>query len=153
MNSFFGSGPLPDWKELQRWLGNDIPWKLAEKWNQGQNDSSWLNEYIKDILKNSNSQAQTQDQDSVKMDAVKDARYVNVTIRLTPQIDIRRLQLFATADRLKLTGLPEDKKRVIRLPCLVYPRSGKAESKDGHIIVRFKRRPPEKSEYELFIHS
>ncbi len=153
MGSFFDSGPLPeDWKDIQRWLGKDIPWKLAEKWDQGI-DSAWLNQYVKDMLKKSRPEARVLAQDLVRIDVAKEGSYVNVTIQLPPQTDIRNLQLFATSDRLKLTGLPGDKKRAIRFPCLVYVRTGKAVLKKDRLLIRFRRRPPEKSEYELFIHS
>jgi hypothetical protein len=152
MSSFFDNGPLPDWQDIQRMLGKDIPWKLAENWDKGS-DSRWLNNYIKDILKNSQPEARAFTQELVRMDAVKDANYVNVTILLPSEMDHRRLQLFATSDRLKLMGLPGDKSQAIRFPSQVYPRSGKAVMKKDRLLIRFRRKPPEKSEYELFIRS
>ncbi|MCD9021370.1 hypothetical protein [Cohnella silvisoli] len=155
MSSFFDSGPLPDWKDIQRWLGKDIPWNLAERWDQA-GDSNWLNQYVKDMMTKSRQETpfrQTQTQDNMKIDAIKDNNYVNVTIRLDPEMDLRHLQLFATSERLKITGLSGDRKRAIRFPCPVYARSGKAVMKKDRLLIRFKRRPLEKSEYELFIQS
>ncbi|TFE29866.1 hypothetical protein [Cohnella luojiensis] len=153
MGNFFDSGPLPDWKDIQKLLGKEIPWKLAENWDRA-GDSDWLNQYVKKMMQNSKSVASVQSYNLVQMETKQEAKSVSVTIRLGSEIDIRRLQLFATSDRLKLTGLPGDKKRTIRFPCLVYARTGQAAmKKDGLLVVRFKRRPPEKSEYELFIRS
>jgi HSP20 family molecular chaperone IbpA len=152
MSSFFDSGPLPDWKEIQKILGHDIPWKLVEKWDQS-GDTDWLNQFVKDMMKKSKSEATVHTQGLVRMDAVKDAKHVNVTIRISPETELHRLQLFATSDRLMLTGLPNDKKRAIQLPCLVYARTGKAQLKKDQLLVRFRRRPPEKTEHELFIRS
>ncbi|QMV44221.1 hypothetical protein [Cohnella cholangitidis] len=153
MSSFFDSGPLPDWKDIQRWLGKDIPWKLAADWDRGGH-SDWLNQYVKDILQNSKNAARTQSKSTFPMETKQNAKTVSVTIRLTPEVDLKQLQLFATPDRLRIVGLPGDKKRVARFPCLVYARSGKAVlDKDRALVIRFKRRPPEKSEYELFIQS
>ena len=88
------------------------------------------------------------------METKQDAKSVSVYIRLTPETDLRKLQLFATSDRLRVAGLPGDQKRAVRLPSSVYARTGKAAmKKDRVLVVRFKRKPPEKSEYELFIQS
>ncbi|WP_239613803.1 hypothetical protein [Cohnella mopanensis] len=153
MSSFFDSGPLPDWKDIRKWLGKDIPWKLAENWDQ-DNDSNWLNQYIKEIMQNSRSTARVQTKTTIQMETKQNAKVVAVTLRISPEIDLKQVQIFATSDRLKLTGLPGDKTRAFRLPCSVYARSGKAVmKKDRELVIRFKRRPPEKSEYELFIQS
>lgn len=150
MSSFFDSGPLPDWKEIQKWLGKDMPWDQVKKWDK-EGDSDWLSQYVKEMMKKPKSAARAHTQSLVRMEALKDSKHVNVTIRLAPGTDLRAVQLFATADCLKVTGLPENKKRTIRFPCLVYPRTGKVVSKNDQLSIRFRRRPPEKSEYELFI--
>lgn len=153
MNSFFDSGPLPDWKDIQQLLGKDIPWKLAANWD-AKGDSNWINQYVKDILQKSKSDARIKAQNSVQMETKQDAKFVSVSIRLTPDTDLRKLQLFASSERLRVAGLPGDQKKAVRLPCSVFARSGKATmKKDRVLVVKFKRRPPEKSEYELFIQS
>ncbi|BBI33045.1 hypothetical protein [Cohnella abietis] len=154
MSSFFDSGPLPDWKEIQEWLGKDIPWKLAEKWDQGdEGNSNWLNHYVKNILQKSKQEAKVKSQSSIRMETKQEAKYVNVTIHLTPEVQLNRLRIYATTDRLKLAGLPDDMKQSIRFPCLVFPRTGRAVMKKDQLHIRFRRRPAEKSEYELFIDS
>lgn len=153
MNSFFDSGPLPDWKEIKKMLGKDIPWKLAENWDP-KGEENWLNQYVQNMLQNSKQVARAQTQSAVQIETKQEAKVVNVTIRLTPDTDMKQLKLFATSERLNLIGLPGVMKRTIRFPCLVYARSGKAVmKKDRLLIVRFKRRPPLQSEYELFIQS
>jgi hypothetical protein len=153
MSSFFDSGPLPDWKDIQQLLGKEIPWNLANNWER-VGDSNWLNQYVNDMLIRKKSEAQVQDHSEVvRVDVTKETNFVNVTVRLPPDTDLRRLQLFATSDRLTLIGLPGDKKRGIRFPCQVNARSGKAVMKKDRLLIRFRRKPPEKSEYELFIQS
>ena len=151
MVSFFDSGPLPDWKELRRWLGKDIPWEMAENWDR-TGDSGWMNDYVKKLLQNAKAGVSASERAAVQIETRQEGKYVRVAIRLAPEVDVRALQLTTTSERLKISGLPGGKKRVIRFPCLVYPRTGKAVmKKERHIVVRFKRRPSEKSEYELFI--
>jgi hypothetical protein len=150
MSSFFDNGPLPDWKDIQQLLGKEIPWNLAENWGR-IGDSDWLNNYVKDILASKKTEARVQAEEIVRVNVTKDSNFVNVTVRLPQETDLRRLQLFATSDRLKLTGLPGSKNRSVRFPCQVYVRTGKAVMKKDHLLIRFKPKPPEKSEIELFI--
>ncbi|XID94103.1 hypothetical protein ACF3MZ_06150 [Paenibacillaceae bacterium WGS1546] len=150
MSSFFESGPLPDWKELRTWLGKDLPWELAEKWD-GRGDANWLNDYVKQILSNEKTASRPQTQNLLQFETKQTKKSVSISVKFVSDVDIRKLQLFATSDRLKIEGLPGDKKRAIPLPCLVYPRSGIAAMKKDRLVVRFKRKPLEKTEYELFI--
>lgn len=150
LSSFFDSGPLPEWKDIEKWLGKDMPWEQVKKWDQ-EGGADWLGQYVKDMLKKPKPAARIQSLGLIRMEAVKHARFVDVTILLAPNSDLHSLQLFATIDQLKVIGLPNNKKRTIRFPCLVYPRSGKAVMKKDEIFIRFKRRPPEKLEHELFI--
>jgi len=151
MSSFFESGPLPDWKDVQKWLGKDIPWNLVDSWDR-KDDANWINEYVKKLIAQAKPTVDARESGLVRFETKQDAKTVLLRLNLSPDIDLKRLQLFAASDRLKLCGLPGDKTRVIRFPCLVYPRSGKAAmKKDGRIDVRFKRRPRERSEFELFI--
>lgn len=151
MNSFFDSGPLPDWNELRDWLGKDIPWKLAENWDGGK-DGNWLNDYVKQILTSGKTASSPQQpQRLLQFETKQTEKTLTVTVKFVSDVDIRKLQLFATSERLKIAGLPGDKKRDIRLPCFVYPRSGIAAMNKDRLVVRFKRKPLEKTEYELFI--
>ncbi len=150
MGSFFDSGPLPDWKIVQEWLGRDLPWKLVEQWDK-QGDPAWLNTYVKNMMERAKKEASVKTRNAVRMEVQKDAKHVTVSMAVNADAELRGLQLFATLDRLKVTGLPNNGKQTIRFPCLVYPRTGRAAIRKGKLVVRFKRRPPEKNEYELFI--
>lgn len=150
MASFFDSGPLPDWKEIKRMLEREIPWRMVEQWEKNS-DSDWLSKYIKEFLSKLKPDEQARTKQWIRMEAVKNPKSVTVNVKLPPTTDMRRMQIFATSERLKITGLPNESSQAIRFPCLVYPRSGKAEMKGDELLVRFRRRPPSKSEYELFI--
>src|SRR5689334_19131277 len=105
-----------------------MPWDLVSKWNE-EGEGDWLNQYVKEMMTKSKPAATVQTQQLLRIETVKDAKNVDVNIRLATGTDIQQLQLFATSERLKVTGLPNGKKRIIRFPCLVYPRSGKVELK------------------------
>lgn len=152
MSSFFDSGPLPDWKDIQKWLGKDMPWEQVKNWGQ-ENDSDWLGQYVKEMMRKPLGKAKVHTQEMLKMEAVKDTKYVNVTINFAPGTELGTLQLFAAPDYLRVSGLSNQKKRILRFPCLVYPRTGKAVMKKDQISIRFRRRRSEKLEYELFIHT
>ncbi|WEK55576.1 MAG: hypothetical protein P0Y55_05870 [Candidatus Cohnella colombiensis] len=152
MPSFFDNGPLPNWQELKQMLGRDIPWNLVQQWNQNDN-SSWLDEYISDLIGKPKKTEPVEIKGILRTDTQKNDKYVIVTMRLDSRTQLRNLQLHATSDRVRITGLPDGKMHTVRLPCLVLPRSGTVARRDGKLVIRFKRRPPDHNEYELFIPS
>jgi hypothetical protein len=150
MPSFFDSGPLPDFKEIRKWLGNDFPWKMAEQWER-DNDNSWLNQFIRGVMDNANQWVQAERKGWLQTETKKDEKHVVVSIALPSDAEQRDLRLFATSDRLKIFGLPSDRKQIVRFPCLVLPRSGRVSRKNNRLIVKFRRRPAGRDEVELFI--
>ena len=160
MSSFFDSGPLPDFKEIQKWLGKDLPWKLAEQWDKA-NDGSWLNDYIQSVLRKARTGADAgtgtnagtvmEKKETLRTDVSKNDKFVTVRIWLPANAALKDVRLFAAPDRVKLTGLPNGRKHAVKLPALVLPRSGKADWNEGKLQVRFRRRPAQRDEVELFI--
>lgn len=151
MTDFFDSGPLPDWKEVREWLGKDIPWKLAEQWHE-QTDAGWLNRYMRSVLGGGGKLATSQQpRRLIRSEVAKNARHVVATLRLAPQTNLANVRLYASADRLRLTGIGGETGETIRLPCLIHPRTGKVRFKNGVLQARFRRRAVDRSEYELFI--
>lgn len=147
MSSFFDSGPLPDFKEIQKWLGREIPWKLADRWERAQ-DNDWLNRYVRDMMEKAGKA--TNDNVWIRTDMFKDDKHVTVTLHPSKGLGEQDLRLFAATDRLRVSAA-DGRKRIVRFPCLVYPRTGKVLHKDGKLIARFRRRRTEKEEVELFI--
>ncbi|MBW5446807.1 hypothetical protein GE107_12110 [Cohnella sp. CFH 77786] len=150
MASFFGSGPLPDWSEIRNWLGKDLPWKLVEQWEK-QDDGEWLDKIVRGLMKDRPESAKMETSSLVQIDTVKNAKKLTVTVRLPNNTDMRSLRLFATSERLKVEGLPEQRIHAIRFPCRVFPRTGVAEQKEDRILIHFRRRPADREEVELFI--
>jgi hypothetical protein len=153
MASFFGSGPLPDWSEIRKWLGKEMPWDLVEQWEKADN-GGWMEQFMQGMMKDSpETAAKPETKSLVQIDTVKNAKKLTVTVRIPPGTDMRGLRLFATSDRLKVEGLPGHRTHSVRFPCRVYPRSGKAEQSRDHILIEFRRRPVNGEEVELFIRS
>ncbi|MCC3373360.1 hypothetical protein [Cohnella sp. REN36] len=164
--SFFDSGPLPNWKEIQNWLGKEIPWDVVEKWDE-QNDDSWLEQMVRNFVSPQGEQAPDAKQKTkkhmpiihspspprVSPDLIKTARHVILTLRLPSEADLRPIRLYAAPDRVRLTGLPGGRSETVRMPCLVYAKSGRAEWKNGQLRIRFRKRRRDREEVELFIQS
>jgi hypothetical protein len=151
--SFFDSGPLPDFKEIQKFLGRELPWKLVEQWDKA-NDSAWLNEYVNKILQKAKLPPQApkaEEKAVVKAETARGEKYVNVSILFSSQVHPEDLRLHATSERLKIVGLPGNRKHIVRFPCLVYARTGRASWNNRRLTIRFKRRPGDRQEVELFI--
>ncbi|MFC5403971.1 hypothetical protein [Cohnella soli] len=159
MGSFFDDGPLPDWKDLQSWLKKEIPWNLAENLGES-NGSNWIEQYVQNMLlpvKNgarlhANAIGKGGAGAEALVDVKRNAKTLIVRVRFAPNVEMRHVQMHVTSERLKITGLPDGGRKIVRFPCLVLPRSGSAVMNDnGTVEIRLKRKPPDKSEYELFI--
>jgi len=162
MRSFFESGPLPSWSEIRAWLGKDMPWKDIP-WKELKDlyraDEEWLNQLLKRLFKEEKkpnaieapARTRAAAAGAVQMDAVQHDKKLTVSVRLPAGTDMRSLRLFATSDRLRVTGLAGGKSHLLRFPCRVYPRTGRAVQRGQRIIVSFMRRPESREEVELFI--
>lgn len=153
MPSFFDNGELPDFKELKNWFGPDFPWKLAEQMGR-QRDGSWLNQFVRGLFDNDGRPEREGSRGRLlRTETSKGGKFLTVSIVLPPDVRRRDLRLFASADRLKISGLPLDRKQFVSFPCLVVPESGRTQWKDGRMIIKFRRRKPSRREVELFIPS
>lgn len=151
MTNFFGSGPLPDWKEIKDWLGKDIPWHLVDKWEQMQNDD-WLDRMIAKLTaERREERVRPHGALPLKFETVKQAKKLTVSFPLPKNASLNQLRLYAISDRLRIAGLPDGRMQSVRFPCLVYPRSGKASLRGQTLRVEFRRRPADQEEVELFI--
>jgi hypothetical protein len=182
MSSFFGSGPMPDWQEIRKWLGKEIPGNMVEQWEKSEDgqwldrllqgllnpdkpadstrtaktktkneDGKWLSQFVKGLLKPDASSDKAESKSLVKMETEKESKRLTVTLQIPHDTNMRALQLFATSDLLRVTGLPDNRTHTVRFPCRVYPRSGRAQLDGNRIAVKFRRRPPDQNEVELFI--
>lgn len=151
MPSLFDDESIPDLKELRNWFGPDFPWKLAKQLGR-RRDGSWLNQFMEEMF-NKPGQSAPKGNGVARLhaDTTKSGKHLTVLIDLPPGVRQRDLRLFASADRLKVSGLPSDRKQTIPFPCLVVPESGRAEWRDGRMIVKFRRRRTNRREVELFI--
>lgn len=161
--SFFDSGPLPDWGELRKLLGKDLPWNLIEQWDK---DDNWLNQYMEKMglsvekkadgeravpSKSAAPRATVGGVGNARIETRKTQDRVYVTIRPPSSYEAGKMRLYATPDRLRISGLPGEGVRSVQLPCLVLPKSGKASWKEGRLVVSFKKRRSREGEVELFI--
>ncbi|CAI6054837.1 hypothetical protein [Cohnella sp. JJ-181] len=161
--SFFDDGPLPNWDAIRTMIGRDLPWDLIKQWDN--KDDSWLNDYISKLGlgalagqagragqgKGAESGQSATVSAKPQMEARKEARRVVATIKPPAGADRRDIRLYATADRLRVSGLTGAEAATLKLPCLVVPKSGRVTWKNGKWVVVFRRRPASLGEVELFI--
>ncbi|MFD2332312.1 hypothetical protein ACFSR7_23905 [Cohnella sp. GCM10020058] len=156
--SFFDEGPLPDWSEIRRLIGKDLPWDLIKQWEH--KDDSWLDDYIRKLGFGKSGEKTAADAAerpeavvtaTPQMEARKEPKRVVATVKPPPGTDRSAVRLHATADRLRVSGLPGDASASLKLPCLVVPKTGRVVWKNGKWIVVFRRKRPRQGEVELFI--
>jgi len=153
MANFFGSGPLPDWKEIKDWLGKDIPWHLVDKWDRMQDDN-WMDRWIDKLVAERREETARPAAPSslLKIETIKQAKKLIVSFPLPRSVSLHQLRLYAVSNRLRISGLPGGRAQSVHFPCSVYPKTGKASLHDRKMRVEFRRRPADQEEVELFIH-
>jgi len=151
MTNFFGSGPLPEWKEIREMLGKDIPWHLVDKWDRAR-DGDWMDRLIGRLAQEHRQEpAPTPAHSLLKIETVKQAKKLLVTFQLPGSVNMQNLRMYAVTDRLRIAGLPEGRTQSVHFPCPVYPKTGKAALHDRKMLIEFRRRPADQDEVELFI--
>lgn len=150
MSSFFESGPLPDWAEIQKWLGKEMPWKMVEQWDKAEG-GEWLDSFVRGLMSETPEPPKAETRSLFQIDTVKNPKNLTVTLRLPPGIHMHQLRMFATSDSLRLSGISGQGSHNVRFPCRVYPASGRAEQSGDRVTIQFKRRPSDGQEVELFI--
>ncbi|TJY44481.1 hypothetical protein E5161_03630 [Cohnella pontilimi] len=169
MSSYFGGGPDQggkpqdgEWLDrldrfMQRLLKPDKPEDSARgaKVKASGDYSEWLAQLVKDLLKPIEISGDTGVEDStdslVRTLTAKEPKKLTVTMQLPYDTNLRTLQVFATSELLRVMGLPDNRTHTVRFPCRVYPRSGRARLEDGRLVIKFRRRPLDQNEVELFI--
>lgn len=160
-----GSNPNPyfdmNWKQFEQFFGGKLPFppppgsgeaagSAAAGTGASAGDLSWLDGYIKEILKKTMPQMEVQTLKHHFHSEVFDTHNnVIVKVHIPDRAQARKIQVLMNADQLRLEGLPDNKTQTIRLPGLVVPTSCKAVYKSGILQLHMRKQTTESPFYEI----
>ncbi|PYI55454.1 Hsp20/alpha crystallin family protein [Paenibacillus flagellatus] len=124
-----------DWDDFQTRFFGDGGWK--EAWNGGAGTIPWVDQYVRQVLAKAVpdvnvNQARPMPPDNkstspaVACSVFETHRAIIARIRLSPDVDPRAVRLFAYSHELKVTGLPGEREKTIKLPVPVRVDGTKA---------------------------
>ncbi|SDC77126.1 hypothetical protein SAMN02799630_01440 [Paenibacillus sp. UNCCL117] len=147
------SNPNPyfdmNWKQFEQFFGGKMP--LAPT-PSIPGDLSWIDGYIKDIMKQAMPQAQVQSQ-SLKhhfhTEVFDTHRNVIVKVHIPDKSQARKIRVMLNVSTLRLEGLPQDRTQTVRLPSLVSATSCKAVYRNGILQLHMRKQSTENPFYEI----
>lgn len=151
--------------------GKDFPfgfnWKQFEElfngissFQQGKTqDLAWVDKFIHTMMKQavpdpaakqSQQGQQGQQPQSLQTEVFETHRSVIVKIPVPDELLLRKLQLFANSQKLKIEG-PGQNVQYVRLPAIVQSNTSKAEFRDGTLQIQMRKKAKSERFDEVYI--
>ncbi|MEK8129793.1 Hsp20/alpha crystallin family protein [Paenibacillus filicis] len=136
-----------NWKQFEQFFGGKMPFPPA---SEIPGDLSWVDGYIKDVMKQAMPQAQTQGLKHHFHTEVFDThRNIIVKVHIPDKAQARKIRVLLNVSTLRLEGLPQDKSQMVRLPSLVNASSCKAVYRNGILQLHMRKQSSEHPFYEI----
>lgn len=136
-----------DWNPLDGW------WVGGGAKESKQGDFRWINDYVDHVVNDALSQTGSRPPlpGRLPVELFQTHHYVIVRFRVPDGMKARRLRVFAAPTKLRLEGLPQERKQVVELPSAVRPESARALYKNGVLQVKLAKRGRRERFEEIFI--
>ncbi|MED4600171.1 Hsp20/alpha crystallin family protein [Paenibacillus validus] len=154
-----GSNPNPyfdmNWKQFEQFFGGKMPFPPQPGSGDtgpaaAAGDLSWVDGYIKDVLKKTIPQMEVQTLNHHFHSEVFDTHNnVIVKVHIPDRAQARKIRVLLNTDQLRLEGLPDDKTQTIGLPGFIVPSSCKAVYKNGILQLHMRKQTTENPFYEI----
>jgi HSP20 family molecular chaperone IbpA len=137
-------------EQFEKFFGRNIPFSTDQA-DPLMPDTSWVETYVQDVLKNAMISAQTPTAFRFPSDVFETLKSVIVKVPIPDNMNPSEIQVFIKSDQVKLEGLPDRKSTVIKLPCMVIPKSGIVRFKRGVLQISIRKRMNNENYHEAYI--
>jgi HSP20 family molecular chaperone IbpA len=138
-------------EQFEKYFGNKMPFSQPDQANPIMPDTSWVETYVQDVLKKAMTSAQIPSSFRSPTEVFETIKRVIVKVPLPDNINPNEIQVFIKSDEVKLEGLPDEKKTVIKLPWMVIPKSGIVRFKRGVLQISMRKRRNNENYHEAYI--
>ncbi|WP_159887695.1 Hsp20/alpha crystallin family protein [Paenibacillus puerhi] len=136
-----------NWKQFEQFFGGKIPFPPASSF---PGDLSWVEGYIKDIMKQAMPQAEVKSlKHHYHMEVFETHKNVIVKVHIPDQAQARKARVLLNVSTLRLEGLPQEKTQTVRLPSLISPATCKAVYRNGILQLHMRKQSAEHPFYEI----
>ncbi|WP_208403111.1 Hsp20/alpha crystallin family protein [Paenibacillus sp. BK720] len=139
------------WDELERWLdGQRLP-----KGFDVMKEPDWVEKFVRKMMTKSLPSAANsildQADENEGLSFFETHQDLLVKFHLPREVSRENLRLYVRDDRLRIEGLPNQQKEIIKLPKLVKPTICQAVVKNYILQVKLRKRPKAGTYYETDI--
>ncbi|MFF2482023.1 Hsp20/alpha crystallin family protein [Paenibacillus sp. NPDC058071] len=126
------------WDELERWMeGQKLP-----KGFDVLREPDWVEQFVRKMMTKSLPEAAGMMQQQDDGPSVFETHhFVFVKFPLPSGVERDSLRLFVREDRIRIDGLPGDRKETVKLPKPVKPKICRALVKNGVLQIKLRKRP------------
>ncbi|MFC5450768.1 Hsp20/alpha crystallin family protein [Paenibacillus aestuarii] len=150
--SGFSRHPWLKWEQIEKFLGQKLP--FGEKGQTFLDNMSWVEGYVQDMLKKAmpNTEVNTSSRaGSTSTETFETHEHVIVKVKLPKDEDPRAMRVFVKSNQIKITGYLSGKKKTVKLPTLVLPRSTRVTYKQRILEIRVRKSGLKEHYVEAFI--
>ncbi|ANY68647.1 hypothetical protein BBD42_20855 [Paenibacillus sp. BIHB 4019] len=136
------------WDELERWVeGQKLP-----KGFDVLREPDWVEQFVRKMMTKALPEAAGAIAEQASPYSFSQSeQFIIVKFPLPAHVRSEELRLWVKEDRLRVEGLPGNRKELIKLPVGVRPRVCRAIVKDGELRVKLRKRPVGRKYYEADI--
>jgi HSP20 family molecular chaperone IbpA len=138
-------------EQYDKFFGKKIPFLQPDQADQLLPDTSWVETYVQDVLKNAMNSAKIPSYSKFQSEVLETIKSVIVKVSIPDNMNPNEIQVFIKSDQVKLEGLPDGKNTIIKLPSIVIPKSGIVRFKRGILQISVRKRTNNENYHEAYI--
>jgi HSP20 family molecular chaperone IbpA len=138
-------------EQMEKFFGRNFPFSQQDQGDQLMSDTSWVDTYVQDVLKNVMTSAQFPSSYKSPTEVFETLKSVIVKVAIPDSMNPNEIQVFIKSDQVKLEGLPDGKITVIKLPWMVIPKSGIVRFKRGALQISIRKRMDNEQYHEAYV--
>ncbi|MBE1446489.1 Hsp20/alpha crystallin family protein [Paenibacillus sp. OAS669] len=137
------------WEAIESLLGMKLPGLPSDKHLEMWKDTSWVEDYVKQILEKSLPKTSTLKKAANNPSEIFETHhFIIVKMKMAdnanPIVKIR-------TDQVKVDGISGNNPQIIRLPCPIDPRGSRASYKDGILQIKMRKKKIDQTYREISV--
>ncbi|PWW05689.1 hypothetical protein DFQ01_104251 [Paenibacillus cellulosilyticus] len=131
------------WDDMEQWMKK----QQLPRGFEALKDTGWVERYVKSMMANAMPEKPAMPGSS-NAETFETHHFIVIKWKLPRGVHPSSLRLFVREDRIRIEGLPEQKRETIELPKQVYPRVCRALCQDGVLQIKLRKKPFDRRYYE-----
>jgi HSP20 family molecular chaperone IbpA len=139
-----------DWHQFDQFFAA-FPFGKPDKMNNAKLDLSWVETYVRDVIKRAGSQSPIKQNQDLHYEVFETHLYVIAKISLSEAIQPSSLKLLIGTNQIKIAGLPNNGTQLIPLPSPVNYKKSRTMFKQGVLQIKMRKRYTDENFQEVYV--